>query len=120
MIKYICNKEKEKDMISMKIWLDSEKKAPRGYLQMNNIQETQHFISNLSPNVFWDEDLELIDIGDMPDIEAFFFWLERTYPKINFNINIHTEKSFDIWEFFMMFSETFKNWEVTFIVLCDN
>ena len=120
MIKYICNKEKGKDMISMKIWLDAEKKAPKGYLQMDSIRKAQHFISNLSPNVFWDEDLELIDIGDMPDIEAFFFWLERTYPKINFNINIHTEKSFDIWEFFMVFSETFKNWEVTFIVLCDN
>lgn len=116
MIKYICNKEKGKDMISMKIWLDSEKKAPKGYLQMNNIQETQHFISNLSPNVFWDEDLELIDIGDVPDIDVFFFWLKRNYPNTNFNINIHTEE-FGTKEFF---ADSFKNWEVNFIVLCNN
>ena len=120
MIKYICNKEKGKDMINMKIWLDSEKKAPKGYLQMNNIQETQNFIWRLNPNIFWDEDLELIDIGDMPDIETFFFWLKRTYPNIKFNINIHTKNSNDIGEFFTAFPETFKNWEVTFIVLCDN
>ena len=120
MIKYICNKDKGKDMISMKIWLDSEKKAPKGYLQMNSTQEAQHFISNLTPNVFWDEDLELIDIGDIQDIETFFFWLEKTYPNTNFNINIHTEKSDDIGEFFMAFSETFKHWEVNFIVLYNN
>ena len=104
----------------MKIWLDSEKKAPKGYLQMNSTQEAQHFISNLTPNVFWDEDLELIDIGDIQDIETFFFWLEKTYPNTNFNINIHTEKSDDIGEFFMAFSETFKHWEVNFIVLYNN
>lgn len=107
-------------MISMKIWLDAEKEAPKGYLQMDNAREAQHFISSLNPNIFWDEDLELIDIGDMPGIETFFFWLERTYPNIKFNINIHTKNSNDIEEFFMACSETFKHWEVNFIVLCNN